>query len=218
MTERIAEGSKRHVKKGQKVSAGQVVQSGTHQTGVFHYEIRDGKAGHSGSFKGTRDPREFLTRDSTKKGRIVYQRKQAGGFVDTYTGDRELYMGTKVMPDSKQINKMQGTGYNLGGLVSSPTLPTNPVLPTQSLQAGGIVNPAATNSWMQHTEQYDESFYNRKSTPQGYVIVMGGGGSGETPLPSPPPGASTGDMELDPQPNYYDYAKLYSNYCRGVKV
>ena len=29
-------------------------------TGVFHYEIRKGKAGHSGAFEGTIDPLKFL--------------------------------------------------------------------------------------------------------------------------------------------------------------
>ena len=29
-------------------------------TGVFHYEIRKGRAGHSGAFEGTLDPLKFL--------------------------------------------------------------------------------------------------------------------------------------------------------------
>ena len=33
---------------------------GEPRTGVIHYEIRDGKAGPSGSIQGTRDPVEFL--------------------------------------------------------------------------------------------------------------------------------------------------------------
>ena len=86
VTERIAEGSKRHVKKGQKVSAGQLVQSGTHQTGVFHYEIRDGRADTPVALL-VHVIQEVPTRQSTKEGRIIYQRKQDGGFVDTYTGD-----------------------------------------------------------------------------------------------------------------------------------
>ena len=59
-TERIAEGNKIHVKVGDVVSPGTLVQSGSTMTGVFHYEIRKGKAGNSGSFEGTVNPLEFL--------------------------------------------------------------------------------------------------------------------------------------------------------------
>jgi murein DD-endopeptidase MepM/ murein hydrolase activator NlpD len=59
-TERIAEGNRIHVKVGDVVNPGTLVQSGSEMTGVFHYEIRKGKAGNSGSFKGTVNPLEFL--------------------------------------------------------------------------------------------------------------------------------------------------------------
>ena len=59
-TERIAEGNRIHVKVGDIVEPGTLVQSGSEMTGVFHYEIRKGKAGKSGSFKGTVNPLEFL--------------------------------------------------------------------------------------------------------------------------------------------------------------
>jgi len=59
-TERIAEGNNIHVKVGDVVNPGTLVQSGSEMTGVFHYEIRKGKAGNSGSFKGTVNPLEFL--------------------------------------------------------------------------------------------------------------------------------------------------------------
>ena len=59
-TERIAEGNKIHVKVGDVVKPGTLVQSGSEMTGVFHYEIRKGKAGKSGSFEGTVNPLEFL--------------------------------------------------------------------------------------------------------------------------------------------------------------
>ncbi len=59
-TERIAEGNKIHVKVGDVVNPGTLVQSGSEMTGVFHYEIRKGKAGKSGSFEGTVNPLEFL--------------------------------------------------------------------------------------------------------------------------------------------------------------
>ena len=60
VTERIAEGNKIHVKKGDVVKPGTLVQSGSEMTGVFHYEIRKGRAGHSGAFEGTLDPLKFL--------------------------------------------------------------------------------------------------------------------------------------------------------------
>jgi murein DD-endopeptidase MepM/ murein hydrolase activator NlpD len=59
-TERIAEGNRIHVKVGDVVNPGTLVQSGSEMTGVFHYEIRKGKAGDSGLFEGTVNPLEFL--------------------------------------------------------------------------------------------------------------------------------------------------------------
>jgi len=66
VTERIAEGSKNLVRVGQNISPGTPVQQGTHQTGVFHYEIRKGKATGSGSFEGTLDPIAFLKNKTTQ--------------------------------------------------------------------------------------------------------------------------------------------------------
>ena len=60
VTERIAEGNIIHVKKGDIVNRGTLVQSGSEMTGVFHYEIRKGRAGQSGAFEGTLNPLEFL--------------------------------------------------------------------------------------------------------------------------------------------------------------
>ena len=60
VTERIAEGDRIHVKVGDIVKPGTLVQSGSTMTGVFHYEIRKGKAGPSGKFRGTVNPLEFL--------------------------------------------------------------------------------------------------------------------------------------------------------------
>ena len=59
-TERIAEGNRIHVRVGDIVKPGTLVQSGSEMTGVFHYEIRKGRAGNSGSFEGTVNPLEFL--------------------------------------------------------------------------------------------------------------------------------------------------------------
>ena len=59
VTERIAEGDVTLVKKGDIIQPGTPVQRGTSQTGVFHYEIRKGRAETYG-FEGTMDPLKFL--------------------------------------------------------------------------------------------------------------------------------------------------------------
>lgn len=65
VTERIAEGDTILVRKGQKVSPGTPVAKGTNTTGVFHYEIRKGKATTFG-FAGTLDPLAFLGNPTTQ--------------------------------------------------------------------------------------------------------------------------------------------------------
>lgn len=68
VTERIAEGDVTLVNTGDKIAPGTPVQRGTSQTGVFHYEIRNGKEETYG-FEGTRDPIKFLN-DLAKKAKI----------------------------------------------------------------------------------------------------------------------------------------------------
>jgi len=68
VTERIAEGDITLVNTGDKITPGTPVQRGTAQTGVFHYEIRNGKEETYG-FEGTRDPIKFLN-DLAKKTNI----------------------------------------------------------------------------------------------------------------------------------------------------
>ena len=65
VTERVAEGDRTLVKVGQRISPGTPVQQGTHQTGVFHYEIRKGKAETYG-FSGTHNPLTFLNNLKSK--------------------------------------------------------------------------------------------------------------------------------------------------------
>jgi len=77
-TERIAEGNRNHVKVGDIVKPGTLVQSGSEMTGVFHYEIRDGKVETYG-FKGTLDPIKFLK--NLQKTQDVKQSPQA--FIKT---------------------------------------------------------------------------------------------------------------------------------------
>ena len=88
-TERIAEGNRIHVKKGDVVQPGTLIQSGSEKTGVFHYEIRKGRAGHSGSFEGTINPVEFLkTITPERKGEqiIMVNRTEASAPTTTMYG------------------------------------------------------------------------------------------------------------------------------------
>ena len=68
VTERIAEAAQilPGVKKGAIIQPGQVVVKGESNTGVIHYEIRDGIATASGSFEGTQNPIEFLKKNVPK--------------------------------------------------------------------------------------------------------------------------------------------------------
>jgi murein DD-endopeptidase MepM/ murein hydrolase activator NlpD len=69
VTERIAEGDVNLVKVGDIISPGTPVQKGTTQTGVFHYEIRKGKAQTYG-FKDTLDPIKFLNKIKSSPAKI----------------------------------------------------------------------------------------------------------------------------------------------------
>jgi murein DD-endopeptidase MepM/ murein hydrolase activator NlpD len=66
VTERVAEGDSNLVEVGDIITAGTPLQKGTRQTGVFHYEIRRGKAGASGRFEGTLNPIEYLNSLSSR--------------------------------------------------------------------------------------------------------------------------------------------------------
>ena len=109
VTERIAEGTTNLVKLGQTVSAGTPVQQGTHQTGVFHYEIRRGKATGSGSFEGTIDPKKFLSGSRFHGGEItkegVYNLHKGEVVIDFDT--RKLF-GIDLLMDLNSVeNKSQ---------------------------------------------------------------------------------------------------------------
>ena len=65
-TERIAEGKNVLVAKGDMISPGQAVVQGETETGVIHYEIREGKKTTFG-FPGTVDPIKFLDNLKSKR-------------------------------------------------------------------------------------------------------------------------------------------------------
>ena len=109
ITERIAEGTSNFVRLGQTVSAGTRVQQGTDQTGVFHYEIRKGKATRSGSFEGTIDPKKFLSGSRFHGGEItkegVYNLHKGEVVIDFDT--RKLF-GIDLLMDLNSVeNKTQ---------------------------------------------------------------------------------------------------------------
>jgi hypothetical protein len=68
VTERIAEGAKVLVSRGNIVKKGQAVVQGETNTGVIHYEIRKGRNTTFG-FDGTIDPKKFLTSSSAFRGK-----------------------------------------------------------------------------------------------------------------------------------------------------
>jgi murein DD-endopeptidase MepM/ murein hydrolase activator NlpD len=125
VTERIAEGTKNLVKAGQKISPGTPVQQGTHQTGVFHYEIRQGKAGDSGSFEGTLDPMKFL--QSTN---VSSQRPSPS----TPSPAQVEPQGTQERQQVPQQLTQERTGPNVVVL--------NQNTPQQSPSTGGVVGGA----------------------------------------------------------------------------
>ena len=109
VTERIAEGDVNLVKVGDVIRPGTPVQKGTSQTGVFHYEIRKGKAGASGSFEGTLDPTKFLASLDQKGG--IAATAQAQKIAQQASYDRRG--GTVMVPIP--IPSDQGGIFPVGG-------------------------------------------------------------------------------------------------------
>ena len=77
VTERIAEAARilPGVVKGAIIRRGQAVVEGEGSTGVIHYEIRPGKAGASGSFKGTVNPLDYLKKLEKKEAQVAPAQK-----------------------------------------------------------------------------------------------------------------------------------------------
>lgn len=113
VTERIAEGNNIHVKKGDIVKPGTLVQSGSEMTGVFHYEIRKGKAGASGAFEGTVNPLKFL--ENLQKTQDVKQSPQAS-----------IKTSSSNLISSAGLD--QSTSYSTGGMITNREV-VNYVLP-----------------------------------------------------------------------------------------
>lgn len=110
-TERIAEGARVLVKKGDIVRPGQPVVQGESGTGVIHYEIR--KGGGYG-FSGTEDPTKFLASLDQKGG--VAASAQAQSIATQASYDQQG--GTVVVPISTPSS--QGPMIGSGGLMPLP--------------------------------------------------------------------------------------------------
>jgi murein DD-endopeptidase MepM/ murein hydrolase activator NlpD len=105
VTERIAEGNKIHVKKGDIVKPGTLVQSGSEMTGVFHYEIRKGRAGHSGAFEGTVDPLKFLENLKTNQNQASI-RTSPSSLISSAGLDQPTTYSSEGMSVRREVNNI----------------------------------------------------------------------------------------------------------------
>lgn len=103
-TERIAEGKNVLVAKGDMISPGQAVVQGETETGVIHYEIREGKKTTFG-FPGTVDPIKFL--DNLKNKRTNNDQASAVSKKASY---EEQVAQTLIVPVASGGGGRQGPG------------------------------------------------------------------------------------------------------------
>jgi len=102
VTERIAEGARvlPGIKRGVKVVAGQAIVQGESETGVIHYEIRTGRSGPGGDFKGTQDPVKFLRGigQEVRELHPYYTSQELKRFTDVFakSGDMKTYEMAKM--------------------------------------------------------------------------------------------------------------------------
>ena len=127
VVERIAEGDYNHVRLGDVVQPGDPIQTGTSQTGVFHYEIRNGSTSTFG-FQGTVNPIDFLNRISKPK-------KQASIVKPSTSGDIASLTTT---PD-------YGEGQTNIILIPSKTIVSDPISVSNG-GGGGSLNSSNTSS------------------------------------------------------------------------
>jgi len=133
VTERVAEGDTILVKKGQTISAGTPIAKGTKTTGVFHYEIRKGRATTYG-FTGTVDPIAFLSGLQTTQIAKAQPQKPAAKSapaVAQYAPYEEPKREAALIPIPTQSGQQQQQKASGSG---SPVL-TYPVDPYQALNS-----------------------------------------------------------------------------------
>lgn len=133
VTERVAEGDTILVKRGQTITPGTPIARGTNTTGVFHYEIRKGKATTYG-FTGTVDPIAFLNGLQTTQIAKAQPQKPAAKSapaVAQYAPYEEPKREAALIPIPTQSGQQQQQKASGSG---SPVL-TYPVDPYQALNS-----------------------------------------------------------------------------------
>jgi hypothetical protein len=85
-------------------------------------------------------------------------------------------------------------------------------------QKGGKIFPTPSESMTMLTSKYDKEFYTRKaSSVQAPTVMVVNSSSGDT-MAVPPTSPERPVSPSSDSANYYSYAKMYSNYCRAIKV
>ena len=117
VVERIAEGDYNHVRLGDVVQPGDAIQTGTSQTGVFHYEIRKGSTSTFG-FQGTVNPIEFLNRISKSKTQANIVKPNKSGDIASLTTTPDYGDGQTnviIVPKPTVVNNNPIVASNGGG-------------------------------------------------------------------------------------------------------
>jgi len=127
VVERIAEGDYNHVRLGDMVQPGDAIQTGTSQTGVFHYEIRKGSTSSFG-FQGTVNPIDFLNRISKSKKQANISKPNKSGDIASLT----------TTPD-------YGDGQTNVIIVPTTTVVNDPIVASNG-GGGGSLNSSITSS------------------------------------------------------------------------
>ena len=125
VVERIAEGDYNHVRLGDMVQPGDAIQTGTSQTGVFHYEIRKGSTSSFG-FQGTVNPIDFLNRISKSKKQANISKPNKSGDIASLTTTPDYGDGQTnviIVPTTTVVNDpiVASSGGGGGSLNSSNT-------------------------------------------------------------------------------------------------
>ena len=126
VVERIAEGDYNHVRLGDMVQPGDAIQTGTSQTGVFHYEIRKGSTSTFG-FQGTVNPIEFLNRISKSKTQANIAKPNKSGDIASLTttpdyGDRQtnvIIVPKRTVVNDPIVASNGGAGGDLNSSITS---------------------------------------------------------------------------------------------------
>lgn len=110
------------------------------------------------------------------------------------------------------INQPPAMGLQVGMFVMPNTRTP------QKKRTGGSISATSNDSMSKLTTNYDKQFFTRqaKSVQAPTVIVLNNSTKKSSPqVDKSQKAPQSGGGAL---PNYYSYSKMYSNYCRGIKV